>query len=328
MPAIGYVNALEDGSFRGTLRTLSVTAALSILPNKTKEPESKQPDYRVLANGAEVGAGWIRQNKGGEEYVSLSLSAPEFGRKRLFANLGRAAGSEADDEFAVIWNPDDRRRRHWPRSQRARLAGAAVPRFGKRSPGDVRGVDPIRQGLREAADLDHPVQSVEGCGSRRGEVAEIREDVRSDMKWENPGPDMPTPGPRERSGRRLRITQLYSSVPPEGGTVRTSLRLDEGSALGDEVLDRLRAVDGRLLGERRELLELSRNDLVLLLGVGGLQLDRLAGRLRADQSLQEVEMGVDVGAGGLDRLAAELLVALARGRIRPRGRRSPPRSRP
>jgi len=108
MPAIGYVNKLDDGSYRGTLRTLSISAPLKIMPNKEKKADSDQPDYRVYANGAEIGGAWIRKNKDtGADYVSVSISAPEFGPRRLFANLGRAAGSESDDEFAMIWNPTE-----------------------------------------------------------------------------------------------------------------------------------------------------------------------------------------------------------------------------
>jgi uncharacterized protein (DUF736 family) len=40
------------------------------------------------------------------EYVSLQLAAPEFGPKRLFANLGPAAGQDDKDMFAIIWNPE------------------------------------------------------------------------------------------------------------------------------------------------------------------------------------------------------------------------------
>ena len=39
--------------------------------------------------------------------MSLSLAAPEFGQRRLYANLGRAPGEE-DNRFAIIWNPTDR----------------------------------------------------------------------------------------------------------------------------------------------------------------------------------------------------------------------------
>ena len=43
----------------------------------------------------------------GKEYVSLSLAAPEFGPKKLYANLGKAAGQDDEHLYAVIWNPAD-----------------------------------------------------------------------------------------------------------------------------------------------------------------------------------------------------------------------------
>ncbi|MCI0429189.1 MAG: DUF736 family protein [Rhodospirillales bacterium] len=43
----------------------------------------------------------------GKEYVSLSIAPPEFGPRKLYANLGRAAGQDDDDTYAVIWNPAD-----------------------------------------------------------------------------------------------------------------------------------------------------------------------------------------------------------------------------
>jgi len=43
----------------------------------------------------------------GRDYVSLSLAAPEFGPRRLYANLGRAAGQDDEDTFAIMWNPAD-----------------------------------------------------------------------------------------------------------------------------------------------------------------------------------------------------------------------------
>lgn len=106
MSAIGYVTRDGDG-FKGQLKTLSIRAGIEIVPNRRKAHEN-QPDYRVLADGAEVGAGWIRRSEtSGNDYVSLSLAAPEFGPRRLYANLGRAAGQDDDDAFAIIWNPAD-----------------------------------------------------------------------------------------------------------------------------------------------------------------------------------------------------------------------------
>jgi uncharacterized protein (DUF736 family) len=106
MPAIGYVTR-EGKGFKGQLKTLSIRTEIEILPNPHKAGDS-QPDYRVSAGGVEVGAGWTRRGEmSGKDYVSLSLAAPDFGPRRLYANLGRAAGQDDDDAFAIIWNPAD-----------------------------------------------------------------------------------------------------------------------------------------------------------------------------------------------------------------------------
>lgn len=106
MAAIGYVKRDGNG-FKGELRTLSIRAEVLIVPNGRKSGDT-QPDYRVISSGVEVGAGWVRRSEtSGNDYVSLSLAAPEFGPRRLYANLGRAAGQDDDDTFAIIWNPND-----------------------------------------------------------------------------------------------------------------------------------------------------------------------------------------------------------------------------
>ena len=106
MPAIGYVTRTSNGGFKGQIKTLTIRAEVDIVPNETKSNDS-QPDFRVLSEGVDVGAGWHRRSEtSGRDYVSLSLAAPEFGQRRLYANLGRAPGGD-EDSFAVIWNPAD-----------------------------------------------------------------------------------------------------------------------------------------------------------------------------------------------------------------------------
>ncbi|RYD59952.1 MAG: DUF736 family protein [Sphingomonadales bacterium] len=106
MPAIGYVSRQNDGSFKGSIRTLSVNADIQIVPNRGKTGE--QPDYRVLAGGVELGGGWIRTGEtSGREYIRIAISAPELGHRTIYANLGRAAGQDDDDALALIWNPGD-----------------------------------------------------------------------------------------------------------------------------------------------------------------------------------------------------------------------------
>jgi uncharacterized protein (DUF736 family) len=107
MPAIGYFTKQGSGGYKGQLKTLSIRAEIEIVPNSAKSADN-QPDFRVLTRGYEIGAGWVRKGEtSGKEYVSLSLAAPEFGPRKLYANLGRAAGQDDDDAFAVIWNPAD-----------------------------------------------------------------------------------------------------------------------------------------------------------------------------------------------------------------------------
>ena len=107
MATIGSVTKHVDGRYEGEIRTLSVRASIAIVP-VTEKASPSQPDYRVLSEGIEIGAGWIRTGQiSGKEYVALSIAAPELGTRTLYANLGRAAGQTDTDVFALIWNPQD-----------------------------------------------------------------------------------------------------------------------------------------------------------------------------------------------------------------------------
>ncbi len=104
MPAIGYVTLQSDGSYKGRLATLTIRRNIELVLNRKKS--ETQPDFRVMAGDVEIGAGWNRRAiSSGNEFVSLSIAAPEFGDKTLYANLGRVPGSDSDKEFAIIWNP-------------------------------------------------------------------------------------------------------------------------------------------------------------------------------------------------------------------------------
>jgi uncharacterized protein (DUF736 family) len=106
MPAIGYVTRNGNG-FKGQLHFLAIpNVAIDMVPNGRKTNE-KQPDYRVMAGSVEIGAAWNRRSEAGNDYVSVGLAAPELGPKRIYANLGPAAGQDDDDTFALIWNPVD-----------------------------------------------------------------------------------------------------------------------------------------------------------------------------------------------------------------------------
>ena len=52
-------------------------------------------DFRVVTQGVEVDAGWIRRGETSGE------------PRKLYTNFGRAAGQDDDGVFALIWNPAD-----------------------------------------------------------------------------------------------------------------------------------------------------------------------------------------------------------------------------
>lgn len=101
MATIGFVK--KDGeAFEGRLQTLTLNAPIRIVPQTPTGENS--PSYRIVSNGAEVGAGWIKTGReSGEKYVSLTFDAPELPTK-IYANLGQAAGQDDEDVFALIWN--------------------------------------------------------------------------------------------------------------------------------------------------------------------------------------------------------------------------------
>lgn len=108
MAAIGYVtHNTERDSFKGSLRTLSISVGIEMIPNREKEGD-KQPDYRIFTDErTEIGAGWKRTGKtSGKDYVSLTFAAPELGPRKLYANLGPAAGQDDPSVYAIIWNAE------------------------------------------------------------------------------------------------------------------------------------------------------------------------------------------------------------------------------
>ena len=108
MVAIGFVKRQTDGSFKGELRTLTISSRIEIKPVEQNAAE-RRPDYRVYtAEGVEIGTGRKRVGESSlTEYISLALAIPEFGPKRLTANLGRMAGQDDQNVFAIIWNPEN-----------------------------------------------------------------------------------------------------------------------------------------------------------------------------------------------------------------------------
>jgi uncharacterized protein (DUF736 family) len=75
MPVIGTFSVVKDG-YAGTIRTLTLTAKVSILANDRKEG-SGAPDFRIMAGAAEIGAAWRKTKQNSEEtYLRVKLDDP------------------------------------------------------------------------------------------------------------------------------------------------------------------------------------------------------------------------------------------------------------
>ena len=104
MATIATLTQKQDGNLEGTLTTLTITAPIALVPNARKSKDTA-PDYRIVSrkNGFELGAGWIRTSKTtGDEYISVTLSAPEFGT--IYGNVAPAPGDDPTRKV-IIWNP-------------------------------------------------------------------------------------------------------------------------------------------------------------------------------------------------------------------------------
>ena len=62
MAQIGTFTRAEDGSYTGTIKTLSLNIKVRFVPAEPSQNE-KAPDLRALADNVEIGAAWKRTSK-------------------------------------------------------------------------------------------------------------------------------------------------------------------------------------------------------------------------------------------------------------------------
>jgi uncharacterized protein (DUF736 family) len=106
---LGTFTRLDDGVFSGTLKTLNVAAALTIVP--VDKMSDNAPDHRVYAGQRyEVGAGWSQVAKSsGETYLNLKIGAPEFGPSWLRCRLVKLEHPAEDGAAHIaLWEPRDK----------------------------------------------------------------------------------------------------------------------------------------------------------------------------------------------------------------------------
>jgi uncharacterized protein (DUF736 family) len=100
MTTIAKLTKQKDGGFGGTLLTLTVMCGITIKPEKSDNP--KAPAYRVLINvndtDFEIGAGWKKTSKAGNDYVALKIDDPAFAQP-LYCALRKV-----EDGYVLDWN--------------------------------------------------------------------------------------------------------------------------------------------------------------------------------------------------------------------------------
>ena len=68
----------RDGDrLTGAINTLAMKAKATFLPIEKVSP--RMPDYRIYANGAEIGAAWAKTSETDRAYLSVKLDDPSFG---------------------------------------------------------------------------------------------------------------------------------------------------------------------------------------------------------------------------------------------------------
>jgi uncharacterized protein (DUF736 family) len=97
MAQIGSFTRGEDGTFAGTIRTLSLNVKARFIPAESSENE-KAPDLRVLVGNVEIGAAWKRMSKENSPYHSVKLDDPSF-TAPIYANLVEVEGG-----YSLVWS--------------------------------------------------------------------------------------------------------------------------------------------------------------------------------------------------------------------------------
>jgi len=97
MAQIGTFTRNDDGSFTGTIKTLTLNIKARFVP--TEKDNEKSPDLRALCGPIEIGAGWRRAAKDtGRPYHSVKLDDPSFPAP-IYASLVEVEGG-----YGLIWS--------------------------------------------------------------------------------------------------------------------------------------------------------------------------------------------------------------------------------
>ena len=97
MATIGTFTKSGDGSYAGSIKTLSLNVKQAQLRPVDKESENA-PDFRIFAAGTEFGAAWKKTSRENRDYLSVKLDDPSFPAP-IYANL-----VDAEEGYSLVWS--------------------------------------------------------------------------------------------------------------------------------------------------------------------------------------------------------------------------------
>ena len=107
MATIGSVTKRDDGRYEGELRTLSIRAEIAIVP-VTDKASPNQPDYRVVSQGIEIGAGLGAQGTDVRQGLRLVVDRGTGVRRQdALRQSGSRCRAVRPGRLRLIWSPQD-----------------------------------------------------------------------------------------------------------------------------------------------------------------------------------------------------------------------------
>jgi uncharacterized protein (DUF736 family) len=97
MAQIGTFTRDADGSYTGTIKTVSLNIKARFLPAEPTKND-KSPNLRVMAGNVEIGAAWQRTSKDNNIYHSVKLDDSSFPAP-IYAKL-----VAVDEGCALVWS--------------------------------------------------------------------------------------------------------------------------------------------------------------------------------------------------------------------------------
>jgi uncharacterized protein (DUF736 family) len=101
MATIGTFMKSEDGSYNGSIKTLSLSVRQAQLKPVERESENA-PDFRIFSGGTEFGAAWKKTSRENRDYLSVKLDDPSFPAP-IYANL-----VDAEEGYSLVWSRNTR----------------------------------------------------------------------------------------------------------------------------------------------------------------------------------------------------------------------------